>query len=110
MRAGIRCEGMGGPSMALTAVRAFVVGDIGVMVSITWRPDARGGIPRGGNRGPPPQERGKARKPAYPAISKETPVSAKKAKHLDRGGQEPIRGVFFYHIGRGGPLLCRRGG
>ena len=34
--------------MALIAKRACVIGDIGVIVSITWRQDVRGAIPREG--------------------------------------------------------------
>ena len=36
-----------------------------------------------GNRSPPSQERGKARKPPFAAISMGTPVSARKAEHVE---------------------------
>ena len=60
-----------------------------------WRESPRG------DPSPPPEERGKARRPPYSAISMETPVSAQKADHLDSDETKSECGQ-----GCGGTLKC----
>ena len=67
--------------MVLIAKRDWVVGALGVTVSISLRQDARGAIPRGAI----PQGRYTAHIPSYYSISVGTPVSAQKAGDIEEG-------------------------
>ena len=71
------------------AARESEAGDIGVIASFTWRPNARGGIPLMGDKSPPSQSRGTARKPSSSAIFLETPVAAVMAERVDGGTADP---------------------
>ena len=63
--------------------------------------------PPGGDRGPAPLERDKARRPSYSSISTDTPVSARKAEHLKSDEAEnDCDHSFFAALDMGGLFMA----
>ena len=104
--AGIKRAGADRHRMASTAVRAGIKGAIGVTAENLLAPNCpRMDTPRG-DRSPTPQERDKARRPAYSSIAMDALAPAQKVEHQNsEGARSECEQSFSATVDVGGLFL-----